>query len=56
MTEMMVELTFSSSNAHEVVDDNGNMIIDALRINQGYADQHPIVNEEPNTDTTMFFF
>jgi len=34
---------------HEVVDDNSNlyrnMVMDAMRMNQGYADQCPIINE-----------
>ena len=41
MVEMMVGSTSSSSNMHEVVDDNinpyRNMVMDAMRINQGYA-------------------
>ena len=30
------------------------MIIDAMRINQGYAGKYAIVDEEPNVDTTRF--
>jgi len=59
VVERMVESTFSSSNVHEVVDDNSNpytnMIMDVMRINQGHASQCPIINEEPNTDTLKFF-
>jgi hypothetical protein len=39
MVEKMVGSTSSSSNVHEVVDDNSNpyrnMVIDAMRMNQG---------------------
>jgi hypothetical protein len=59
MIKRMVESTSSSSNVHGVVDDNSNpyrkMVMDAMRIDQGYVDQCPIVYEEPNTDTTRFF-
>jgi hypothetical protein len=44
---------------HDVVDDNSNpyrnMIIDALRMNQGYASECFIKNEEPNADSATFF-
>jgi len=49
MVEMMVGSNFNSNNMHEVVDDNSNlyrnMVMDAMRMNQGYADQCPIINE-----------
>jgi hypothetical protein len=32
IVEMMIESTSSSSNIHEVVDDNMNMIMDAMRM------------------------
>ena len=32
-----------------------NMVVKAMRMNQGYASQCPIVNEEPNVDAIMFF-
>jgi len=55
----MVGSTSSSSNVHEVVDDNNNpyknMVMDAMRINEDYADQCPIVDEESNVDATRFF-
>jgi len=55
----MVGSTSSSSNVHEVVDDNNNpyrnMVMDAMKINQYYADQCPIVDEESNADATRFF-
>jgi hypothetical protein len=59
MIEMMVGSNFSSNNMHEVVDDNSNlyrnMVMNAMRMNQGYVDQCPIINTEPNIDTTKFF-
>jgi len=58
MVERMVGSTFSASNVHEVVNDNNNsymnIVMDAMRMNQGNASQCPIV-EEPNADATMFF-
>ena len=42
MVERMVRSTFSASNVHGVIDDNNNpyrnMVIDAMRMNQGHAD------------------
>jgi hypothetical protein len=42
-----------------VVDDCSNpcknIVIDTMRMNQGYAHQCPIVNKEPNASTTRFF-
>jgi hypothetical protein len=59
MIEYMVDLTSNSSNMHEVVDDNSNhyrsMVIDALRMNQGYAGECSIVDEEPNAEAIRFF-
>jgi hypothetical protein len=56
----MVGLTSSASNVHEVVGDNSNlyrnMVIDAMRINQGYAGQFPIIDKESNANVTRFFF
>jgi hypothetical protein len=44
---------------YEVVNDNSNpyrnMVIDAMRMNQGNVSQCPIVEEEPNADATRFF-
>jgi hypothetical protein len=31
------------------------MVIDAMRMNQGYTGKCLIVDEEPNVDTTRFF-
>jgi hypothetical protein len=51
--------TSSANNVHGVVDDNSNpyrnMVMDATRMNQGNASQCPILEEEPNADTTRFF-
>jgi len=59
IVERIVGSTSNSSNVYEVVDDNSNpyrnMIIDAMRINQGYVDQCPVIDEEPNVDATRFF-
>ena len=42
-----------------VVDDNSNpymnMVIDAMRMNQGYAGENPIVDEESNVDVVSYF-
>ena len=43
----MVRLTFSFSNVH--------MVMDAMRINQGYIGECSIIDEESNTDATRFF-
>ena len=55
----MVGSTSSSSNVHEFVDDYNNpyrnMIMDAMRMNQDYDDQCPIIDEESNADATRFF-
>jgi len=60
MVKKMVRSTSSSSNMHEVVDDNSNpyrnMIMDAMRMNQGYTSQCSIVDEEPNADAIRFFY
>jgi len=60
MVEKMTGSTSSCNNVYEVVDDNSNlyqnMVMDTMRMNQGYADQCSIVDEEPNADTTRFFF
>jgi hypothetical protein len=59
MVEKMIGLTFSYNNVYEVVVDNSNpyrnIVIDAMWMNQGYTSQCPIVDEEPNADTTKFF-
>jgi hypothetical protein len=59
MVEMMVGSTYSASNVHRVVDDNSNpyrnMVMDAVRMNQGHTDQCSIVDKEPNVGATRFF-
>jgi hypothetical protein len=59
MVEMMVGSTSNSSNVYEVVYDNSssyiNMIMDVMRMNQGYADQYPIIDKEPNANAIRFF-
>jgi len=55
----VVGLTSSASNMHGVANDNSNsymnMVMDAMRINQGNVNQCPIVEEEPNADAARFF-
>ena len=56
----MVGSTSSASNVHEAANDNTNpyknMVMDVMRMNQGNVSQCPIVEEEPNTDATRFFY
>ena len=59
MVERVVGSTSSASNVHEVVNDNSNsyrnMVMNAMRMNEGNVSQCPIVEEEPNADATRFF-
>jgi len=59
MVERMVRSTSSSSNVQRVLDDNSNryrmIVMDAMKINQGYACECLIIDEEPNTYATNFF-
>jgi hypothetical protein len=59
MEERVVGSTSSANNVHGVANDNNNpyrnMIMDAMRMNQGNVSQCPIVEEEPNTDAARFF-
>ena len=59
MVEKIVGLTSSFSNVHEVVDDNSNpyqnMIMDMMRMNQGYIGQCPILDEELNANAAKIF-
>jgi hypothetical protein len=59
MVERMIGSTSSSSNVHEVVDDNNNpyksMVMNAMRMNQVYASECSIVDEKPNINATRFF-
>ena len=49
MVERMVGSTSSSNNMHEVVDDNSNpyrnLVMDAMRMNQGNVGQCPIIEK-----------
>jgi hypothetical protein len=44
---------------HEIINDNSNpyknMVMDAMRMNQGNVSQCPIIEEEPTANTTRFF-
>jgi tRNA uridine 5-carbamoylmethylation protein Kti12 len=55
----MVESTSSSSNVHWVINDNSNpyrsMVIDVMRMNQGYTSEYSIIDEKQNADTTWLF-
>jgi hypothetical protein len=59
MVERVVRSTSSASNVHEVVNDNSNpyrnMVMDAMRMNEGNVSQYPIIDEEPNANATRFF-
>ena len=59
MEETVVGSTSSASNMHEVGNENSNpyrnMVMDAMRMNQGNVSQCPIVEEEPNADAARFF-
>jgi len=59
MVERVVGSTSNASNVHEVVNDNNNpyrnMVMNAMRMNEGNVSQCPIVEEEPNADITRFF-
>ena len=52
------EVFVSESNVHEAANDNTNpyrnMVMDAMRMNQGNVNQCPIVEEEPNADVARF--
>jgi hypothetical protein len=59
MVERVVGLTSSANNMHEVVNDNSNpyrnMVMNAMRMNEGNVSQCPIIEEEPNADAVRFF-
>jgi len=56
---MMVGSTSSASNVHETTNDNTNpyrnMVMDAMRMNQGNASQYPIIKKGPNAYKARFF-
>ena len=59
MVETVVGSTSSASNVHEAANDNTNpyknMVMDAMRMNEGNVSQCPIIGEEPNADAARFF-
>jgi len=59
MKEMVVGSTSNASNVHKVANDNTNpyrnMVMDAMRMNQGNVSQCPIIEEELNADAARFF-
>jgi len=59
IVETVVGSTSNASNVHEVVNDNNNpyrnMVMNAMKMNEGNVSQCPIVEEEPNADTIRFF-
>jgi hypothetical protein len=60
MIEIMVRSTSSSSSVYGVEDDNNNpynyIIMDATRLNQGYACKCSIIDEKLNEDATRLFY
>jgi len=60
MVEKMVGSTFSVSNVHGVVNDNSNpyrnIVMNAMRMNQGYAGQYSIIDEKSNSDLAKSFY
>jgi hypothetical protein len=56
--ERVVGSTSSASNVYGVVNDNSNpyrnMVMDAMRMNQGNVSQCPIVKEKSNADAARF--
>jgi len=59
MLDMIVSSTSSSSNIHEIVDDNSNyyrsMVMDAMRMNHDYLCEGSRVDEELNIDIARVF-
>jgi hypothetical protein len=59
MVERVVGSTSCANNVHKVVNDNSNpyrnMVMDAIRMNEGNVSECPIVEEELNADATRFF-
>ena len=57
--ERIVGITSSSSNIHQIIDDNSNryrgMVMDIMGINHGYSSESSRVDEEPNVDAARFF-
>jgi len=40
----------------DTIDPYKNMVIDAMRMNQGHTGQCPIIDEELNVDVARFFY
>jgi hypothetical protein len=59
MREKVVGSNSSVNNMHKAANDNTNpyrnMVMDAMRMNQGNVSQCPIIEGEPNVDATRFF-
>jgi hypothetical protein len=59
MEETVVGSTSNASNVHEAANDNTNpyrnMVMNAMRMNEGNVSQCTIVEEEPNGDAVRFF-
>jgi hypothetical protein len=59
MVKRTIGSNFNSSNVHGVVDDNNNpyknMVMNVMRMNQGYAGKCSIVDEVPNAGVPMSF-
>jgi len=59
MVERVVGSTSSASNVHEGENDNSNpyknMVMNAIRMNEGKVCECTIIEEEPNADATRFF-
>jgi hypothetical protein len=59
VVERMVGSTSSFSNVHGVIDDNNNsyrsIVMDTMKMHQGYAGECSIIYEEQNTSMARFF-
>ena len=59
MVKRVVGSTSSASNVYEVGNDNSNpyrnIVMDAMRMNEGNVSECPIVEEELNADAAKFF-
>ena len=60
MVERMTGSISSASNVYGVETDNSNpyrtIVMDVMRMNQGYVSQCQVVDEEPNADMARFFY
>jgi len=59
MVERMVGSTFNFSKLHGIVDDNSNpyknMIMNTMRMSQGYVGECLVIDEKPNADAASSF-